>query len=348
MQPKLLTRDQFREGVFARDGHKCVFCGITAEQTPEGKLDAHHIIERRLWSDGGYYLDNGATVCELHHLLCEKTFYSVEEVREKAGIKRVLVPEQFYPEQPIDKWGNYILEDGRRTRGELFYDESVQKVLAAGGALELFTPYVKYGRTFHLPFSPGAHDDDKTLKDCSAFEGKRVIVTEKMDGENTTLYSDYIHARSIDSRGGEDRAWVKQFWSTIAYDIPPDWRICGENLWAEHSIHYDSLKSYFYGFSIWNERNVCLSWDETLHWFELFNITSVPVLYDGIWDEKKLREIEKSLSWEKNEGYVVRLADAFPYGEFKNSIAKYVRKGHVQTTKHWRQGRRFIPNELSK
>ena len=348
MEPKLLTRDQFREGVFARDGHKCVFCGITAEQTPEGKLDAHHIIERRLWSDGGYYLDNGATVCELHHLLCEKTFYSVEEVREKAGIKRVLVPEQFYPEQPIDKWGNYILEDGRRTRGELFYDESVQKVLTAGGALELFTPYVKYGRTFHLPFSPGAHDDDKTLKDCSAFEGKRVIVTEKMDGENTTLYSDHIHARSIDSRGGEDRAWVKQFWSTIAYDIPPDWRICGENLWAEHSIHYDNLASYFYGFSVWNERNVCLSWEDTLHWFELFNITPVPVLYDGIWDEKKLREIEKSLSWEKHEGYVVRLADSFSYGEFKNSIAKYVRKGHVQTTKHWRQGRRFIPNELSK
>ncbi len=28
--PKLLTRDDFREGVFARDNHKCVFCGEPA------------------------------------------------------------------------------------------------------------------------------------------------------------------------------------------------------------------------------------------------------------------------------------------------------------------------------
>ena len=87
MKTDLLLRDEFREGVFARDGYKCVFCKKTAEQTPEGKLDAHHIIERRLWNDGGYYLDNGATVCEEHHLLCEQTVYSVEDVREAAGIE---------------------------------------------------------------------------------------------------------------------------------------------------------------------------------------------------------------------------------------------------------------------
>jgi hypothetical protein len=184
MEPKLLTRDQFREGVFARDGHKCVFCGKKAEDTPEGKLDAHHIVERRLWSDGGYYLENGATVCEKHHLDCERTVIPLENVRHYAGITKIIVPDQFYPEQPIDKWGNYILENGRRTRGELFFDESVQKVLRDGGVLDLFTPYVKYGRTWHLPWSPGAHDDDKTLNDASQFYGKRVIITKKMDGEN--------------------------------------------------------------------------------------------------------------------------------------------------------------------
>ena len=339
--PKLLSRDDFRESVFSRDNHACVFCGAPA-------VDAHHLIERRLFNDGGYYLDNGISVCEEHHLACEMTVISVEEGRAAAGIKQIVVPDQFYPEQSITKWGDYILENGRRTRGELFNDESVQKILSRGNVLNLYVPYVKYGRTFHLPFSPGAHDDDKTLKDCSNFEGRRVIVTEKMDGENTTMYSDHIHARSIDSRGGEDRAWVKQFWSSIAHDIPSDWRICGENLWAEHSIHYDSLSSYFYGFSIWNEMNVCLSWEETLQWFELFGIQSVPVLYDGIWDEKKIRGLEKDLKWERNEGYVVRVADAYPYSQFKNSIAKFVRKGHVQTTKHWRQGRQFIPNEILK
>ena len=349
MTSKLLTRDQFREGVFARDGHKCVFCGKTADQTPEGKLDAHHIIERRLWSDGGYYLDNGATVCEEHHMLCEQTLIDVDEVRQAAGITHKLVPDQFYPEQRIDKWGNYILDDGlHRSRGELFFDESVQKVLAQGDVLKFFKPYVKYGRTFHLPFSPGIHDDDKAWKNCAPLEGREVVITKKMDGENTTMYTDHIHARSIDSRGGEDRAWVKQFWSTICFDIPEGWRVCGENLWAEHSIHYDALPSYFLGFSIWNERNICLSWDETLEYFTLLGITPVPVLYRGVWDEKLAIDIAKTLNFDKDEGYVVRVTDSFKYSEFKNSIAKFVRKGHVQTTKHWRAGRSFTPNGLEK
>lgn len=342
----LLSRDDFREGVFARDNHKCVFCGKTAEETPEGKLDAHHILERRLWPDGGYYLANGATVCEEHHLECERTTITVGEVMEAAGITKRIVPPHFYDDHIYDKWGNPILDAGRRGRGELFFDESVQKVLRQGGVLDLFTPYVKYPRTNHLPWSPGVNDDDRVLKDTGVFVGKRVIVSTKQDGENTSMYTDHIHARSIDSRGGEDRAWVKQFWSTISYEIPSDWRICGENLWAEHSIHYDNLESYFNGFSIWDDRNECLSWDDTLEWFELFGITPVPVLYDGIWDEKAIRALEKKMDFNKDEGYVVRLADSFPYSEFKNSIAKFVRKGHVQTARHWRQGRQFIPNKL--
>ena len=56
MTQEPLTRDQFRNGVFARDGHKCVLCQAPGQ-------DAHHIMERRLFPDGGYYLDNGATVC---------------------------------------------------------------------------------------------------------------------------------------------------------------------------------------------------------------------------------------------------------------------------------------------
>ena len=344
----LLSRDVFREEVFKRDNYKCVFCSKTAEQTPEGKLDAHHIIERRLWVDGGYYLDNGATVCEEHHLLCEQTVISVEQVREAAGIKKIAVPDQFYPEQPITKWGDYILEDGRRTRGELFHDESVQKVLKSGGVIDLYSPYIKYGRTFHLPHSPGLHDDDKALKDYSNFEGKEVVITLKMDGENTTCYSDgHIHARSIDSRGGEDRAWVKKFLTeNVCYNLPEGWRVCGENLWAEHSIHYENLESYFLGFSIWNEKNECLPWKETLEWFELLGITPVPVLYQGHFNQAALYRIETSLSWDTDEGYVIRLADGFKYKDFKNSVAKYVRKGHVQTTKHWRAGRHFTKNGL--
>jgi len=74
-----LTRKQFRDGIFARDESKCIICGCG-----EG-LDAHHIIERRLWgSSYGYYLDNGATLCERHHIEAEQTVLTCEEIREKA------------------------------------------------------------------------------------------------------------------------------------------------------------------------------------------------------------------------------------------------------------------------
>lgn len=311
----LLTRDDFRNGVFERDKHTCVFCDKPA-------VDAHHILERRLWPDGGYYLENGASVCATHHIDCEKTLISVEDVRFACGITKIIVPPHLYDDHIYDKWGNPILEDGRRGRGELFHDES------------------------HLDFSPGVNDDDKILYDLSSFEGRRIIVSQKLDGENCSMYRDHIHARSIDSRGGEDRAWVKQFWSRISFDIPEGWRICGENMWAEHSIRYDDLLSYFYGFSIWNEMNICLSWDETLEYFELLGIHHVPVIYDGIWNEDIIRRIPDSLDFDKVEGFVVRLADPFSYSKFKTSVVKYVRRGHVQTTKHWRVGRRFIPNKL--
>jgi hypothetical protein len=96
--------------------------------------------------------------------------------------------------------------------------------------------YKKYPRTVHLPWSEGMSADDKICKNTQHFEGKAIIVTEKMDGENTTLYCDHLHARSLDSKGGEERAWVKQFWASICYKIPVGWRICGENLWARQSM----------------------------------------------------------------------------------------------------------------
>ncbi len=41
---QLLTRDEFRESVFARDQYTCVFCNKPA-------VDARHILERRLWGN---------------------------------------------------------------------------------------------------------------------------------------------------------------------------------------------------------------------------------------------------------------------------------------------------------
>jgi hypothetical protein len=328
-EPKLLTRDDFRAGVFARDAHKCVVCKAPAK-------DAHHILERRLFDDGGYYLDNGASVCEEHHLAAEMTTLSCEQLRECIGIKQTLLPAHLYSDERYDKWGNPILPNGMRLKGDLFFDESVQKILKQGGVLDLFTKYVKYPRTYHLPWSPGVKKDDRVMESLRGFVGKEVVATVKMDGENTTMYSDYIHARSLSANPHPSRNWVKQLHSTIQHNIPDDWRICGENLYAEHSIAYKNLDSWFQLFSVWNERNVCLSWDETVEWAALLGLKMVPILYRGPWNEKLIQSLyQEKHGGDVSEGYVVRIADPFPYSDFKNIAGKYVRKDHVQTHGHW-------------
>jgi hypothetical protein len=154
-----------------------------------------------------------------------------------------------------------------------------------------------------------------------------------------------MHARSLDSKTHPSQTWVKNFWNQIKNNIPSRWRICGENLYAKHSIFYEDLDSYFYGFSIWNDKNICLSWDETLEWFELLGVTPVPVLYIGKFKKENIKNLTNKLDLNKDEGYVVRLKGSFSYIDFKNSVAKFVREKHVQTDKHWKTSK-IIKNKL--
>ena len=207
------------------------------------------------------------------------------------------------------------------------------------------TKRIKYARTFHLPYSFGRTSDDKVLKNDHHFIGQHVIISEKKDGENTTMYPDYIHARSIDGRSHPSRDWVKKFHGQIAHSIPEGMRICGENVYAQHSIKYVDLETYFFGFSMWDDE-VCLSWKDTLEYFELIGITPVNVLFDGIYEgEQTANDIIKSLDLEKQEGFVIRLAGEFKYEDFSKSVAKFVRASHVQTDDHWMFSE-IVPNKL--
>lgn len=335
MAISLLTRDEFRNGVLKRDNYKCVLCGQSA-------VDAHHIMERRLWPDGGYYLDNGASVCSECHILCEKTVYTVECVRERAKVKKI-IPPHLYDDIIYDKWGNIVVSSQCRFQGELFNDESVQKIIQEH--LHLFSNKIKYPRTYHLPWSENITNDDRVMINLSEFEGREVVVTEKMDGENTSMYSNAIHARSTESMSHDSQSWVKNYWSKIKSDIPEGWRICGENLYAKHSIQYSNLPSFFLGFSIWDNYNACFNWDDTLDWFAMIGIIPVPVLYRGVFNEKEIRKLWDDKNKDRCEGYVVRIADSFDYRDFRNSVGKYVRKNHVQTIKHWAYGQKMELNK---
>lgn len=204
---------------------------------------------------------------------------------------------------------------------------------------------IKYPRTHHLPFSPGTSSDDKVIATLAAFEGEEVVITEKMDGENTSMYRDMIHARSLDSKYHISREWVKSFHASIAYNIPDGCRICGESLYARHSVAYQDLESYFLGFGVWRG-DKCLDWDTTQSIFTNLGIKKVREFGRGVFNLKTLLNLAVSMDINKTEGFVVRVTREFNMDEFSSVVAKWVRPGHVTSDDHWMNST-IVPNRMA-
>lgn len=203
----------------------------------------------------------------------------------------------------------------------------------------------KYPRSWHLPYSEKSTSDDKKHADDSHFLGKEVVVTIKMDGENTTIYNDHIHARSLNSIiDSEDRRWVDNLRkSKVEGNIPETYRICGENLFYKHTCYYNDLESMFYVFSIW-DNETCLSWDDTKLWCGLLGLEIVPTIYEGVYDKNLInKEFNKYINSSKNtEGFVVRLSDQFNLNDFNHSLNKFVRKSFEIPDQHWRYSQKTM------
>jgi len=128
----LLTRDAFKISVLSALGGKCAFC-------PAAAVDAHHILDRKLFEDGGYYRSNGAPLCTRHHWDCETTVLGLAQVRSAAGISQILLPSSLSPAgfgAEFDKWGNRFLSGvwtGYRLAGPLAGDPGMIKALTASG-----------------------------------------------------------------------------------------------------------------------------------------------------------------------------------------------------------------------
>ena len=201
----------------------------------------------------------------------------------------------------------------------------------------------KHPRIKHLPWSPGRGREDLVLTDVAHFVGKEVVVTEKMDGENTTFYIDGLHTRSLNWH--ESRNWVTAYWASICHLIPEGMRICGENMYAKRSLYYVSLPSYFLVHSVWVE-DVCLPWIATKKVIQNLGLVMVPEICTVRWSailEHSLRKRDVP----DQEGYVVRLKDGFLLEAFDTSVAKWVREDHVQTEEHW-MIMAFVKNRLQK
>lgn len=206
--------------------------------------------------------------------------------------------------------------------------------------------FISYPRTFHLMSSPGRSSDDKVLKSHEDLKRSKVVVLEKMDGENTNMYRSGIHARSLDFSYHESRSWVQRLHAGISWRIPEGFRICGENVYAKHSIRYSNLPGYFIVFSIWDADNNCLSWEDTVAMAEELGLPVVNCLYQGEYSDSVIEDIVSGLDTNEVEGIVVRPLESFSYDEFSTRVGKWVRESHVQTDKHWRF-QKIVKNELA-
>lgn len=130
-------------------------------------------------------------------------------------------------------------------------------------------------------------------------------------------------------------------WSGL---LEPGTKLFGENMFGIHSIEYDGLTNFFYLFGVQRPSGEFASWDEVVEIADSIGVPTVPVLFSGV--VRSLEELERLMVTAAGrpsgagirtlpEGFVVRRQAAFEEGEFERSVAKFVRRGHVQTDDSW-------------
>jgi hypothetical protein len=201
----------------------------------------------------------------------------------------------------------------------------------------------KYPRTYHLPFSPGTTNDDRISESVKSILGIDIIITEKLDGSNSSMINEGVFARShIDfSKNPWDNEVRQLHEIKVKGNLEDDVFLFGENMEGIHSIEYTNLKSYFYLFGV-RDNNIWTPWSVVEEYSYLLDLPLVPVLFKGIVNtEKELKDLvmgfvtEQSELGGSREGIVVRNAGVFHNDNFSDNVMKWVRKGHVQTDEHW-------------
>lgn len=103
---KLLTREEFKKQVFARTDGKCCVPGCNCDA-----VDAHHIMDRKLWNDGGYYIFNGAALCSKHHFDAERGLITPMQCLDYMGINLhdIRTPDKLIEKYKDKKYDFYTL-----------------------------------------------------------------------------------------------------------------------------------------------------------------------------------------------------------------------------------------------
>lgn len=198
----------------------------------------------------------------------------------------------------------------------------------------------KYPRTYHFPFSPGTTSDDRILHNWEQILQHPLVMTEKLDGENTCLKASGVYARS--HAAPTRNPWARNMlgvWERLKNDLG-ELEIFGENLYGIHSIEYERLPAHFFIFAI-REQDHWLAWEEVVFYAKLVDLPVVPVVQQRHFTVDAIQAcIQQGMKQGSAfggdcEGYVFRNAHGFPSSEFSQNVIKYVRKNHVKTDEHW-------------
>ncbi len=220
---------------------------------------------------------------------------------------------------------------------------------------EIFDEWIKYPSTLYLDFSPSRSKDSKDNFNLSNLLHCPLVITIKMDGSNFTMTNEHVAARNAWNAPHESFDMAKAEHSRIRFFIPDRLQLFGEWLYAKHTIHYvDNLElsTFLQLFSVYDkERKEFLDWQSVEEISKKIGHTTTPVISHGeIFEtENELRKFieqegEKIIS-QGHEGIVVRVISSFPYSQFENKLAKYVRRNHVQTDQHWSRNK-IVRNHL--
>lgn len=352
-------REEFRVAVFERDNNTCIipWCDETAD-------DAHHIIERDLWENGGYIPKNGASVCNKHHKYAESNDIPPQAFWSWLDIENPVLPESIETIH-IDKWGEPFEAPPWKDLRERIKYQSTRHLL----------PLYWYDEK--TVAEKRIEHDDTGLENIDEFIGKPLVITHKMDGSNCMLVGEMdnpVRARNGTSPEKTMKPLYKQgglYWrQEVHQKLPDNLQVFGEWLYAKHSIHYgcncenkcedvgpnlselvdvEDEKAYFQIFGVYDKKyDLWLSWPETKKVAEELGFPTTPEIYvednnDEATFNNKEKARNKLISYAREvinnggEGIVVRTKFPFHYSQFERRIGKYVRENHVKTSdEHWK------------
>lgn len=335
-----MNRRKFEEVCRKRDNDVCVI--PWCDRTPD---EVHHIIERSLWDaeHDGYIVDNGASVCNLHHQYAESNDIPPSAFWNWVGVREPPVPQNMTSD--IDKWGHSFNTPRWEEEKDFF----------------------KYQSTRHLmPLYWNSSDDassrierdDSEVHSVDTFLNIPLVATIKMDGSNAMVVKDAknpVRARNGSHADHPSFDMFKQMYDEMGLytKIPESYQIFGEWLYSKHSIHYGCsgccerrnqgphLKNgLFQVFGIFDtDYNLWLSWDETERWAKKLGFNTAQVVYRSDNDsdvyEREYQFISDFVNTAENivdqnhEGIVLRSRFPFHYGQFSDKLSKFVRPNHV-------------------